>query len=165
MNSALKLFALSVAFLLLAGCGSDDKGNAVQTDIPFRPDGLLELLREDGSLITTMVIEIAEGDSARARGMMDRREIPARGGMLFLDNEVRVQTFWMKNTPLPLDIIFVSSDSQVVSIAKRTRPFSEETVSSTGPAQYVLEVRGGFSDRYGLDETTRLRWRRVDPKS
>lgn len=166
MNRATALPILLIfVFVFLAGCGTDNKSSAVQTDIPFRPDGLLELLREDGSLITTLVIEIAEGDSARARGMMDRRDIPARGGMLFLDDEVRVQTFWMKNTPLPLDIIFVSSDSQVVSISKRTTPFSEQTVSSSGPAQYVLEVRGGFSDRYGLDETTRLRWRRVDPKS
>jgi uncharacterized membrane protein (UPF0127 family) len=161
MNRSLACFLLIAAFCIGAGCGSDTNSNAIRTEIPFRADGILEVLREDGSLITTLAIEIAEGDSARARGLMDRRSIPARGGMLFLDDEVRVQTFWMKNTPLPLDIVFVSADSQVVSIAKRTRPFSEETVSSTAPAQFVLEVRGGLTDRYGIDSTSSMRWRRA----
>ncbi len=155
---------LFVAMLLLvAGCTSDDSGQVIEApEIEFRADGLLEVVRPDGSILTTLVIEIAEGDSARARGLMQRTSLPARGGMLFLDNEEKIQTFWMKNTPLPLDLIFVDADSQIVSIAKRARPFTEQTISSTGPALYVLEVNGGFADRYGIDESMRIRWRLKD---
>jgi uncharacterized membrane protein (UPF0127 family) len=78
--------------------------------------------------------------------------------MLFLGNTERIQTFWMKNTPLPLDLIFISADSQIVSIARRARPFSEQTISSEKPAQYVLEVRAGFADRYDLNDSTRVTW-------
>ena len=68
----------------------------------------------------------------------------------------------MRSTPMPLDIMFVSADSQIVNIAKRTKPLSRENVSSTGLAQYVVEVRGGFSDRFGIDETVKIRWQRSE---
>lgn len=151
----------ALALGLLAGCGNDEP--VMQTDIPFRPDGILEVLRADGGVITTLVIEIAEGDSARQRGLMQRRSLPARGGMLFLDDEVKIQGFWMKNTPLPLDIIFIGADSSIINIAERTLSFSESTWYSSAPAQYVLEVRAGFTARNGIDSTASVRWRRVPP--
>jgi hypothetical protein len=154
-------FAFLLVGLVLAGCTSKSDEAVIQTDIPFRADGTLDVLRPDGSLITTLVIEIAEGDSARARGLMNRRSLPARGGMLFLDDEVKVQSFWMKNTPLPLDILFIEPDSSILNIAVRTLPFSEARVESTGPAQYVLEVRAGFTEKYGIDSTASVRWRRT----
>ena len=156
-------FMLCLSLLVLAGCGTDDSTQSLDApEIPFRPDGVLEVLRPDGSTLTTLVIEIAEGDSARARGLMQRTSLPARGGMLFLDDEEKIQTFWMRNTPLPLDLIFVDADSQIVNIAKRARPFTEQTISSSDSALYVLEVNAGFSDRYGIDESMRIRWRLKD---
>lgn len=156
-------FLLVAILLLVAGCTSDDSSQVIDApEIEFRADGLLEVLRPDGSVLTTIVIEIAEGDSARARGLMQRTSLPARGGMLFLDDEEKIQTFWMRNTPLPLDLIFVDADSNIVSIAKRARPFTEQTIASSGPALFVLEVNGGFSDRYGIDESMRIRWRLKD---
>ena len=142
---------------LLAGCGDDSR--RPETEPRFRADGVLEFLRPDGSRITAIAIEIAEDDSAQARGLMQRRSLPERGGMLFVDEEPSMQSFWMRNTYLPLDIIFVDADSQVVNIAERTRPLSEEFVESTAPAQFVVEVRGGFVERYGLSDSTRIRWR------
>ena len=82
--------------------------------------------------------------------------------MLFIFNDEDMRSFWMANTPIPLDIMFVAADSQMVNIARRTKPLSQEHVNSTGPAQYVVEVRGGFSERYGLDENTRIRWQRKE---
>lgn len=155
-------YIIAATLLILAGCSSDDSQVIDTPEIEFRADGLLEVLRPDGSILTTIVIEIAEGDSARARGLMQRTSLPARGGMLFLDDEEKIQTFWMRNTPLPLDLIFVDADSNIVSISKRARPFTEQTISSTDVALYVLEVNGGFSDRYGIDESMRIRWRLKD---
>ena len=159
MQSSLSFITLALV-LILTGCQAESSSSdTTPADIPFTPTGLLELVAEDGTVITSVAIEIAQGDSARARGLMERKSLPARGGMLFFDEEERDQSFWMKNTLIPLDIIFIDADSQVVNIAKRTTPLSEERVSSTGPAKYVLEVRAGFADSYNLDETTRVRWR------
>ena len=83
--------------------------------------------------------------------------------MLFVYPKAIEQSFWMKNTPLPLDIIFIAEDSSIVNIARRTRPLSEETIQSLAPAQYVLELRAGFVDRHGIDEKTRIQWTRTDP--
>ena len=153
------LFVLCT-IVLLHGCNeSSSNSSTTGTEIPFTPTGLLELINPDGAVITSIAIEIAQGDSARARGLMDRTSLPNRGGMLFFDEEERQQTFWMKNTLIPLDIIFIDADSQVVSVSKNTRPLSEDRVSSTGPAQFVLEVKAGFADSYKIDSTTAVRWR------
>ena len=63
---------------------------------------------------------------------------------------------------MPLDIMFLASDTNIVNIAKRTRPLSRENILSDGLAQYVVEVRGGFSDRFGIDERVSIRWTRTD---
>lgn len=152
------------ALLLIAGCQSDEQRPVIQTDIPFRADGVLEFLRPDSSRATAIAIEIADTDSARTRGLMQRRSLPARGGMLFIFDEPDTQSFWMRNTPLPLDIIFVGPDSQIVNIARRTTPFSDERLTSTGLAQYVVEVRSGFTDRYGITDSMRINWRREADK-
>ncbi|QXD15929.1 DUF192 domain-containing protein [Rhodocaloribacter litoris] len=129
-------------------------------EIPFRVDGSLDFLRPDSTLITRIAIEIAATDSARARGLMERRSLPQRGGMLFVYDHDSTRTFWMRNTPLPLDILFIGADGRIVNIARRTRPYSDDLIRSRGPARHVLEVRAGFTDLLGIDTTTFVRWRR-----
>ena len=146
--------------LMVAACGNDKPGNA-QTDAAFSKDGTLEFVRSDGSVIRSIEIEIAEDEAARQTGLMYRRHMTLGQGMLFLFSDEAPRKFWMANTPIPLDIMFVKADSQIVNIVRRTRPLSRENVVSTGPAQYVVEVRGGFSDRFGLDETVKIRWQRT----
>jgi len=156
--SALPL--LFVSLMLLSACGEEEE--APRGDIPFRADGVLEFLDSDGHRLEAIAIEIADTDSARQRGLMDRRSLPERGGMLFIFDDADDRSFWMRNTPLRLDIIFVDADSQVVNIHERTRALSDEQYASDGPAQFVVEVRAGFSERHGIDEETRIRWRRRD---
>ena len=147
--------------LMVAACGNDQPGDA-QTDTGFRKDGTLEFVRPDGSVIRSIEIEVAEDEAARQTGLMNRRQMTLGQGMLFLFSDEAPRKFWMANTPIPLDIMFVAADSQIVNIVRRTRPLSRENVVSTGPAQYVVEVRGGFSDRFGLDETVKIRWQRTE---
>ena len=155
----MRYFILTLCLFLFAACESE-KQSPTPRDIPFRTDGTLDFLRPDGSVIRTIDVEIASSDSAWARGLMDRRSLTLRQGMLFLFPEAEMKSFWMKNTPIPLDIMFVASDSEIVNIAKRTMPLSEAQLHSTAPAQYVVEVRGGFSDRFGITDSTRIRWQR-----
>lgn len=73
-------------------------------------------------------------------------------GMLFIFQNEEPQSFWMKNTVIPLDIMFVNSKKEIIKIHKSTTPFSEKSLPSEKPAIYVVEVNGGFADKYGIKE-------------
>ncbi len=155
------LFVLPLLIFSLVACGGEPKEKPVEEplpEVPFRKDGTLTFLR-DGEPIVTIDIEIADNDSSRARGLMQRFHLPERSGMLFIFDQPAPQSFWMANTQVPLDILFVDADSQIVRIAKYTKPLSPESVTSEGlPAQFVIEVEAGFTDTYGIVETDRVRW-------
>ena len=162
----LPLFSSTLLLLFATACGDassgDGQSNAADTTeatIPFRQDGRLAFLR-DGEPLVEIAIEVAETDSARQRGLMQRGPLPEQSGMLFLFEEEGPQSFWMANTPVALDILFVNADSQIVDIAKYVKPLSPSSVTSSDPAQYVVEVPAGFADSYGLAETDRVRWTR-----
>jgi hypothetical protein len=81
---------------------------------------------------------------------MYRRELPPNHGMLFIFPGEKINSFWMKNTPIPLDMIFISHDRKIVGIVHETVPFSLDGRSVSVPSQYVLEINGGLSRRYGF---------------
>lgn len=95
-------------------------------------------------------VEIANTSEKRNWGLMYRQELPELHGMLFIFPREEPLSFWMKNTPLPLDIIFINTAYEIVSIAHNTTPFSEKPLPSGRPAQFVLEVNGGFCQRHGI---------------
>lgn len=95
-------------------------------------------------------IEIARTPRQQAQGLMFRRRLAADAGMLFLYRQPQIIRMWMKNTFIPLDMIFIGKDGRIVSIAERTIPKSLETVSSGMPATAVLEVNGGTASRLGV---------------
>ena len=163
MSRLFTLLLCTSLFAGLAACGNSDSGeqSAPAVNIPFDKEGTLTVLQEGDSLVT-VDIEIADTDSARTRGLMQRESLPSKSGMLFIFPREEPQSFWMANTPMSLDIIFVSADSQIVSIGKYTTPFSQENVVSEAPAKYVLEMPAGFADTYGLLEGDRLNWQRTD---
>jgi uncharacterized membrane protein (UPF0127 family) len=101
-------------------------------------------------------VEIADSPEKRNFGLMYRKDLPEFHGMLFLFPREEVQSFWMKNTPLPLDIIFINSAYEIVNIARNTIPFSERLLPSGRPAQFVLEVNGGFCQRHGIEVGDRV---------
>lgn len=95
-------------------------------------------------------IEIATTNGERALGLMYRRELPEDAGMLFLYDPPQPITMWMRNTILPLDMIFISTDGKVHRIESHTEPFSTEVISSDGTVQGVLEVNAGAAAKIGL---------------
>ena len=95
-------------------------------------------------------VEIAATPEKREVGLMYRRELPPNHGMLFLFPSEKINSFWMKNTPIPLDMIFISRDRRIVGIVHETVPFSLDSRSVSVPSQYVLEINGGLSRRYGF---------------
>lgn len=156
---------LILSFLLLAsGCRSDERNlPTIRSDSDFRTDGSLAFLSPDGDTLSTIEIEIAETDDARTRGLMGRRSLPARSGMFFIMDEADTTGFWMRNTPMPLDIIFVGPDSQVVNIARKTTPYSDQIIRPTAAKKFVVEVRAGQANRLGITDSTRITWTRSQP--
>jgi uncharacterized membrane protein (UPF0127 family) len=126
----------------------------------LRADGRLEFLCPDDPARAVIRIEIADSPATRARGLMGRRLKDDTEGMLFIFEAPGLQTFWMRNTPGSLDMIFVAEDGWVRNIAERTTPLTEQTYSSVGPVSYVVEVPGGFARRFGVDPRCRIRWQR-----
>ena len=95
-------------------------------------------------------VEIADDPRERSRGLMFRREMAKEHGMLFDFGSEEPASFWMENTYIPLDMIFIKEDGTVESIAERTTPLSRRSVTSRGPVRYVLEINGGLSNELGI---------------
>ncbi len=158
-------FGLPAAFALsLAACtaadaepevGNAESGtaNAVGSEADTHPiSGLLviEVQVESGDAAHVFKTELADTPAAQARGLMFRTELANDEAMLFPSNPPAPRSFWMKNTPIPLDIIFVGTDRRITNIAASTVPYSLDSVPSDGIASAVLEVRGGLSEELGI---------------
>nr|WP_255561710.1 DUF192 domain-containing protein [Pseudohoeflea sp. DP4N28-3] len=107
------------------------------------------LIETEGGAVSFKV-ELALDGASRAQGLMNRAEMPADQGMLFDFGTTRLVTMWMKNTLLPLDMIFITPDGRVAGIAADTVPHSEALISSPGPVRYVLEVNAGTAATKGI---------------
>ena len=127
-------------FILVPVAGCENKPATVE----------IFLQHPDGGRTPVVHAELAANEGQRSLGLMFRRELGETEGMLFLFPTERPQQFWMKNTYIELDIIYLDHSFNVVSIAKRATPLTESPRPSEKPAQYVLEVRGGTSDKWGI---------------
>lgn len=107
-----------------------------------------EILTSDGARV--FQVEVMRTESERARGLMFRRYMPEDRGMLFDFKTEQQVTMWMKNTYLPLDMLFFSRDGRIVNIAANAEPMSETLIPSGAPAWAVLELNGGAAARFGL---------------
>src|SRR5262245_16286638 len=127
---------LSIALgLLLAACGAS--GPAVVLETRGGP--------------VEVAVEIANDDASRTRGLMYRTTLADGHGMLFVFPTSEVHDFWMKNTLIPLDMLWIGEDRRVLGIRANTTSLSTATVGAGVPSRYVLEVPGGFSARRGIE--------------
>ena len=133
-----------------------------QAPVPaFRKDAELVFVSARGVTLARIDVEIAERATDRMRGLMFRERMDENQGMLFVFPAEEPLSFWMKDTPLPLDIIFLGADRTIVTIRENTVPFSEASVPSDRPAQYVVEVNAGFAARHRLAPGDRVFWQRI----
>lgn len=110
-------------------------------------------------------VEVADTPAKRQLGLQYRTELAADRGMIFLFPAPSVQSFWMKNTPLPLDMIFIGSDRKVAGIVEQTAPFSLDSRSVGVPSQFVLEINGGLSKRLGIKAGDSVRFEGIAPQA
>jgi uncharacterized membrane protein (UPF0127 family) len=103
-------------------------------------------------------VELARTGAEQQRGLMFRTQMGADEGMLFPSARPEQRSFWMKNTVIPLDIIFIGPDRRVVNVAANTTPYSEAGVPSAGPVIAVLELNAGRAAQLGIVPGTRIDW-------
>ena len=110
--------------------------------------GTITILTPEGK--ARFAVEIADDPAEQARGLMFRPHLDEDAGMLFVNEEPRRARFWMKNTMIPLDMIFIDDTGRVESIATRRDTYSERGTASEGPVRAVLEINAGLAEELGI---------------
>lgn len=143
-SARITLLPLALLLALLSSCRAS------------RAAGTVELVSRSGTVVP-VAVELATTPDARQLGLMYRDELARGTGMLFIFPTAAPQSFWMKNTKIPLDILFIDDTERIVRLHARTTPFSEASLPSDAPVRFVLEVPGGFCAEHGIAEGDTVR--------
>ena len=138
---------------------SETAANSSNTTRKAEPAFIKEgelVFRVNGKIAQQIDIEIVDQPKETQQGLMYRTKMAENQGMLFVFSKEEPRSFWMRNTFIPLDIIYVDANKKIVSIQKYTTPQSDKSLPSEGSAQFVLEVNAGFCDRYGIGKGDNL---------
>jgi len=119
---------------------------------------VIDLVVESGDRRIAFSVELAASPEAQAKGLMFRTELGDNEGMIFPSPAPEVRSFWMKNTPLSLDIIFIGPDGRIANVAANTVPYSLDSVRSSGLASAVLELRAGRAAELGIGPGDKVSW-------
>ena len=133
---------------------------AAQTEAAVHPVSGLELIDVtvvSGDKRHVFITELAASQEAQTRGLMFRTELGDDEGMIFPSYVPQNRSFWMKNTPLPLDLIFIGPDNRITNIGEGV-PYSTDSIYSDGPSIAVFEIRGGLSEELGIEPGDLVEW-------
>ena len=170
MRGIVVRFMVIGAAALLAACSASDSATArAQVPDTAAPaatarhpvSGLevIDLVVETRAGRVPLRVELAQSPESQARGLMFRTQLGDREGMLFPSTAPEPRSFWMKNTPLSLDIIFIGPDGRITNIAAATVPYSTDPVPSSGLASAVLELRAGQATALGIAPGDKVEYR------
>jgi len=158
----MKFFLFSLLSLLLISCNifSENTPEELSTEeITFTKEGELHIYKADNTT-EALDIEFAETDYETATGLMYRDAMDENQGMLFIFSSPSVHSFYMKNTEFPLDILYITADQKIATIAANAEPFNEKSLSSEVPVQYVLEINGGVAEKWNVKVGDSVSWKR-----
>ena len=136
---------------LAAGARADD---AEELSRSFAKDTIV--IEGEADACYRFDVWLATTQAQQRRGLMFVRELPRFAGMLFLYGEDAMLSMWMKNTYIPLDILFIRADGSVANIAKNTEPLSLTSIPAAEPVRYVLELNAGVTDALGIEPGSRV---------
>jgi len=142
------IFVSALIFVAGASAGDESLDEAFSKDVLIIEASDLACHRFD--------VYFAVNNSQRARGLMHVRNLPATSGMLFIYDRSDYLSMWMKNTFIPLDMVFARADGSISSVVRNTEPRSLRSIVSIEPVKYVLELNAGITDKLFIDENSRL---------
>ncbi len=146
---------LSSVVILLLGCQTETE-SSTSTARELIIEDTLEFILKDGQSLP-LEVALADDNDERAAGLMYIRSMDENQGMLFVFEDEQPRSFWMANTPLALDMLFVNESYEIVTIHRNTQPFSQRNFTSEIPAKYVIEVNGGYTIRHDIQEGMSVR--------
>ena len=154
---------LAFSVVLATSCKEDNDNEIIETEkIEFTKEGELSLLKPNGDLLRTLDIEIADNAYERQTGLMYRESMQNDEAMLFIFDNEAPRSFYMKNTYIPLDIIYYAADSTAVSLQENTTPLDETSLPSEGPAKFVLEINAGLADQWNIEVGDKISFKRTE---
>lgn len=162
-QNLVRFSAIAIGLLALIACnfpGGQSQAQNIPTETVRSEAGLLQvpLTIISGNKTHKFTAEVAKSQQEQARGLMFRNNLAPDAGMIFPFESNRMASFWMKNTVIPLDIIFVRSDGTIESIAANTTPYSLDPVASGEPVAAVLELAGGRAAELAIKPGDQVRW-------
>ncbi|WP_108802381.1 DUF192 domain-containing protein [Aquimarina sp. Aq107] len=153
MKKNIFVSVILVFSLFIFSCKKETDKKIVTEEIKFTKEGELSIYNLQDSIpsqIVSLDIEIADNDYERETGLMYRKTMEEKRGMLFIQEKFKLQSFYMKNTLIPLDIIYIDDQYKIVSFQKDAKPLDETSLPSGKPAKYILEINSGLSDQWNL---------------
>ncbi len=131
---------------------------APRSSTTFTKQGSLTINRQENPEPLVVDIEVADTETKRNQGLMYRRHMESNQGMLFIMDQLKEQNFYMRNTYISLDIIYLDENKKIVSIARNTETLNDNSIPSNGNALYVLEVVAGYGETHGLQVGDQMEW-------
>ena len=155
------LLTLGVSCLQFQSC-KEEQRVIKPVVIEFKKEAELVLKNANDSIIKKLDIEIADDEYKTQTGLMYRDQMGELQGMLFVFPDEDFRSFYMKNTNIPLDIIYIDADKKIVSFQKNTQPNNEISLPSNAPAKYVLEINAGLADEWQLEVGDKMEYIKVE---
>ena len=150
-----KITVQTILFMVIFSvfsCKEKSKKIVKTEPVVFKKEGELSIFKQKvDTLITSLSIEIAESEYETQTGLMYRESMAKDQAMLFIFPDERIHNFYMKNTAIPIDIIFIKEDLTIASFQENAKPFDETGLSSQVPVKFVLEVNAGLAQKWLLE--------------
>lgn len=155
------LILILAGISLMTACKTEPEHESIETaPIEFKKEGELYITKPQGDTIQQLDIEIADNSYEQETGLMYRKEMEEDRGMLFVYDKAAMHNFYMKNTYIPLDIIFFGSDSTAVSYKENAQPMDESLIPSGKPAQFILEINAGLVEKWNIELGDKIDFKR-----
>lgn len=149
----IKFFFLVLSCISLSFTSCKKEVKAIKhSEVIFKKEGELTIIKKTSdSTKINLDIEIADNDYEIQTGLMYRSSMESNQGMLFIFDDIKERFFYMKNTKIPLDLIYINKNKHIVSFQKNAKPYDESSLPSILPAKYVLEINAGLVDSWHLN--------------
>ncbi|QWX82867.1 DUF192 domain-containing protein [Cellulophaga sp. HaHaR_3_176] len=160
----MKLFTslLIITIVCFTSCKEKVKNKVETVTVEFKKEGELTIYKaKTDSIIGSFDIEIADTEYETSTGLMYRKSMKANRGMLFVFPDVAMHSFYMKNTEIPLDLVFIDENMHIASFQENAKPFNETGLSSQVPVKYVLELNAGISEKLLLEVKDSISFKKI----
>jgi uncharacterized protein len=163
LKSKISLQKIVIAVLALAVIGFFIVNNFITHEpkveyYTFTKEGELTFIDSLGTLKSKIDLEIADTEYERELGLMNRNQMEENEGMLFIFPDLNIRSFWMRNTLISLDMIFINEQKKIVTIHKNTKILSDTSYPSSQASMYVVEVLSGYTDRHNIQVGDKIDW-------